>query len=756
MIDTSAPEAPAVQPDAPTLESFFDHVRYSNPFEINRVVPDGADAADVEAVHRRQFTQLLELAGRAGRQRLGIGVVVWGDPGIGKSHLLARLGRWAGRDNKHAILIPLANLQASPETLPRSLLRLVLSILTRARVDQFRDTTLYRLVNAALRHALQHDGSTAPSWGQAEAAYQRLIDGLCDEDPARAALVDRTTYRVLFHFFRSAYRATEEPSDGVAGLAVRWLSGDALDADEARALELPRGPRPDEPVALADDQQVKNVLIALSQLASWWGRPVLLCFDQVENLEAQQFSALTRFLQALLDSAGNLLVITSGVQPTLLRWKEEGVVQQSAWDRIAQFEVELQAVNPQEARQIIQKRLEPSQEPFMTLEAVHGLVQGDILFPLGERWAQAFLADRIDIRPRDVMNGAREAWRRQRETLIELGGPTWLQTWRGTEAPPPPPLPPPEDIEKLIDEKVAARLQEHRQRRLIEPQTLPPDADNLAGLVHILLQRCLNVPAFASLLGVERLPRPKYGQRPPHDLLLRHRLADNGEIRSGLLCLVVSNRTSMTAFLRRLVQSTRPPERLFLVTDERRPLDPAATGQQYLNQLRDQYQARFRHVNLAFEQYAHLEALQAVVGDARSGDLEIELPGGQTRRVTEAEVVAAQLRQQCYQAHPLLRMLLTEDVPPPPELGAGLSSPPPPPPEDQDLRQFIMGRLAITMGASSHELATQYQDYLKRVHDTDREVSVCRSRLEEVARQLHQEGKLQATPHDDYFFLLLR
>src|SRR5206468_1068425 len=83
----------------------------------------------------------------------------------------------------------------------------------------------------------------------------------------------------------------------------------------------------------------------------------------------------------------------------------------------------------------------------------------------------------------------------------------------------------------------------------------------------------------------------------------------------------------------------------------------AAAGQQYLNQLRDQYQARFRHVNLTFDQYAELDALQAVVGDARSGDLEIELPGGRTRRVTEPEVVAAQLRQQHYQAHPLLRML---------------------------------------------------------------------------------------------------
>lgn len=172
-------------------------------------------------------------------------------------------------------------------------------------------------------------------------------------------------------------------------------------------------------------------------------------------------------------------------------------------------------------------------------------------------------------------------------------------------------------------------------------------------------------------------------------------------------------------------------------------------------------------VDLTFDQYAELDALQARVGLAKSGDLEIELPAGRSRRVAEAEVVASHLRQQRYSRHPLLKVLLDSEQKPTPthqplaEVVPPALSPVPPrgPIENgsqfdiQDLRQFIMGRLAITMGASSNELAVQYQEYLAR-KNVKMALEVCKARVEEVARGLHQEGHLNATPHDDYLYLL--
>src|SRR5205085_1845523 len=123
------------------------------------------------------------------------------------------------------------------------------------------------------------------------AAYDRLIDGLCDRTASQAAVVDRRTYAVLFRFFRSAYLARGQAGDGVAALAVRWLAGDSLDPDEAHQLGLSAAARRGDPVALEDDEQVKQVLIALAQLAAYRGQPLILCFDQVDNLEPAQAAA---------------------------------------------------------------------------------------------------------------------------------------------------------------------------------------------------------------------------------------------------------------------------------------------------------------------------------------------------------------------------------------------------------------------------------------------------------------------------------
>lgn len=761
---------PQEPPATPTLDAFYEHVRYSNPFAINRVVPASLRIEDAQGVHQKPFGRLVELADEAARQRAGIGAMLWGEAGIGKSHLLARLGAWAGSDHKHAIFVYLANLQAEPEQLPRSLLRCVMSILTQGRTNRLYETPLFRLVNAAIRHALQDDGSRTRSWKEAEQAYTRLVDELCSQNPCQAAVLDRSVLAVLFRFFRSAYLSRGEGNEeGTAARAIRWLSGDFLDVEEAKALEVAPGPRREEGVALTDDFQIQNVLVALAHMASYRQRPLILCFDQVDALEPEQFGALARFLHSLLDAASNLLVITSGNRAVLTRWEADGVITRSTWERLALHEVELQRVNVSEARQIVQVRLQPFQEPFLCLEPVKDRVIRDYLFPLGERWAEEFLAEKVDIRPRDVINWAREGWRRQQDALKQAGGSLWLENWEANQSTKDAPTELSEDeIQALIDAKVALKLQEHKRQRQLEPQTLPPDGDNLAGLLQALLQRCLGALPFPSLLGIDRLVRPKYGQRPPYDLVLRQQSGAAGtESRSGLLCLVVSNRTSMSAFLRRLVQDTNPPERLFVITDERRPLDPASAGREYLEKLQQRLDDRFIRVALTFDQYAELDALQATVGLAKSGDLEIELPAGRSRRVAEPEVVASHLRQKRYSSHPLLRLLLdSEPLPAPghlpltepvsPSTASAPSTEPlenGPPLDIQDLQQFLMGRLAITMGASSNELALQYRDYLLR-KQVQLGLDVCKSRLEEAARVLHQQGYLNATPHDDYLYLL--
>lgn len=347
--------ATSLAPRPVTLDDFLARVSTVNPFLDNRVNGPLRDDGDARDVHRAAFERLTALALESCQSRRGLGAVLWGEAGVGKSHILARLGRWATEQNR-ARYIYLHNLQASPDQLPRSILRGVLSILTLGRASHFRGTPLFQMVanfaHEASGYARERTTMEAARWH-----YDRLVDRLGLNDPAQAALVDRNVYHVLFEFFRSACEEAKGQADGLAGAAVRWLAGDALDPQEAQRLGLIGGPSRHDPVCLRDNQQVKQVLIALTRLAQSRQQPFVLCFDQVDNLDVDQMGSLARFLEALLDSSPNLFVVTAGVRATLLGWREKKVIQDSAWDRIAQFEVTLHRVGSTEAERIVAARL---------------------------------------------------------------------------------------------------------------------------------------------------------------------------------------------------------------------------------------------------------------------------------------------------------------------------------------------------------------------------------------------------------------
>jgi hypothetical protein len=653
-----------------SLEPFFARIAASNPFTDNRSSGPTAGDIDVANLHAKQFERLVALTHEAHAERRGLGTVLWGEAGIGKSHLLARFARWAEQD-LHACLVYLHNLQARPAHLPRSLLKSVVSILTRGQVKRFRATTLYRLANALMGEALQYDPDRTYTWADLQSSYGSLIDRLGAAEPWRAALVDRTVYDVILSFFRSAYLAEEDLDDGtVARLAVRWLSGDALDPSEARHLGLPPSGSPDEPVALADDERIKHVLLALFRMAASREQPFILCFDQVDNLDMDQAAALARFLAALLDSSANLLLVTSGIQATLLRWRDQKVIQDSAWDRLAQFEIALQRMSVAEGQEIVAARLRHFLEPAANCPAIQSHLQHDRLFPLGQSWAGEFLKNKIEVRPRDVLSWAREGWRREQAALKERGGPAWLARWgSGGPAEPATPSWTSDQIEPAIDIQVAEKFAQHKTQRHAAPHMLPPNASELAGLVAALLEHSVPSELAEGGLRVEQMAAPRKGKRPAYDLLVHHRAgAGGGEARSGVLFLATGSANAATAALGRLVQDTDPPQRVFLITDERMPLPLGPIGKEYYEELCQRGADRFRHLELTFAQYAELDALQATVGLARSGDLEIELPGGWSRAISPEEVVSSQRRQRRYVAAPVLKELLTD----PSETSSGL------------------------------------------------------------------------------------
>jgi hypothetical protein len=725
------------------LFDFFEKVRTTNPFLNNRV--DRAldpSFIDVPAIHEAAFDTVVGLGKQALAEDRGLGVVVWGEAGMGKSHLLARLNR--ATDAKADLpLIYLHNLQASPERLPRTVLRAVLQRLTRSQVRPFFRSPLFALLNAVLRIALERQGRTRGTWPQITAAYGAFLTPLAERDTAGGALFDSTVYEVLYQFYRAAHPGLRGAEEDLAALAVRWLSGEALDAEEARRLGLPAGRDPEGPVALADNQHVKQVLVALAQLARAAGRLLLLCFDQVDNLDEDQVKALARFLHDLLDSAGSLLIVTTGVKHTLLGFQQRGVITETSWDRIGQFEVTLGRLQREQGYPLLRARLLHFLEPFRGLKEIEERLREDPLFPLGVAWFDARLRDLPDFRPRDLLGWACDRWQQLQHDLASAPNEDWLKH-RG-EAPKPPPPPSPEDPEAARDRLIAERLGEHQALLLREPARLAVDADRLLALIEAALKQAQG--GAYHLRTYRRHPIAKSGARGPYDLTVEQATAAEGpRSRVGVRVLAPEHPRNITTALERIIEADSPPERALLVTDERQELRPGKKGAELLAELEQRGPDRFLHFKVSLRQLAELDALQTVVGMARAGDLEVETAPGQRRAVTEEEVIAAHHRAGRYLAHPLLRELLGGPIAPAP---AAAPAPPaavvPADLDVQDARQFLMAKVALSGPVSVEELATLFVAERSGNGRPVLDVRGCAAALEQVARRLAAEGKLQAT-----------
>jgi hypothetical protein len=154
------------------------------------------------------------------------------------------------------------------------------------------------------------------------------------------------------------------------------------------------------------------------------------------------------------------------------------------------------------------------------------------------------------------------------------------------------------------------------------------------------------------------------GRRPTYDLLVRWKSATAGAdlvdrfVETGVVVVVTVSANSTAATYRRLSEDPRPPGRLVVLMDERIPEALGDAGQRYRDALEARKEGELHFINLSFDEFGELSALEAVLADARSGDLEVEPPSGGLVRLGERDVEASYARRQRYLALPLLRRLL--------------------------------------------------------------------------------------------------
>ncbi|MBC7975459.1 MAG: AAA family ATPase [Myxococcales bacterium] len=251
------------------------------------------DPFDVEAVHREARVSFEQLVAQATMQHqapdLGQMLVVLGDSGAGKTHLLRGFRRHVQEGNRGFVVY--AQLQSRTEDYSRYLLFHLVDSLSRRYSEQSGRTGLHelasgllRLANRPLRARLEHlANDTWDAKGNLADHVNELVDELLRINELES--FDRDLLRVLVYALRPDPRTTSS--------VYKYLHCDDMNAHDRRWIgDVSPRTRDDEP---------HKMIRALARFAAVTQRALVVMVDQVDlaGFEASSTQIFRRAIDAL-------------------------------------------------------------------------------------------------------------------------------------------------------------------------------------------------------------------------------------------------------------------------------------------------------------------------------------------------------------------------------------------------------------------------------------------------------------------------
>jgi len=356
-----------------------------NPFG-DRVVHSAWDSLapldDIEAIHRPVRVLLEQTIGDVRQSGASRGVLLAGEAGAGKTHLLCWLRQRLGREAFFCYVKPFLD----PRRVFRHIARAVISDLARPQRKGGRPQ-LARLLDPVIRevHASVGGGGDLRAFRegldrdpvQARAACRRGAAILASREPG----LDRRWLRVLLQV---GFPETRHA-------ALEWLRGEPLEASDLAALEV-SGPLVPVGASLEETEgRFRELLEQLGHLMAGV-RPLVLSFDQNESLAdapgLKGSDALTRAICLLHMAPGYVLLTSVEVN----HWKqhvERGMLA-SHRDRVAERSCLLRGVRRREAERLVAARM----ARLRTSEAK----PPSPTYPFGEGFFRAFDEGPVEVR----------------------------------------------------------------------------------------------------------------------------------------------------------------------------------------------------------------------------------------------------------------------------------------------------------------------------------------------------------------------
>jgi len=399
-----------------------------NPFSQSIVNDAWQEApADVPEIHAQAFELCCDLLGHVRRGTGSRSILLHGQAGSGKTHLLARLRRqWVSEAAEASslarppeppqVLLTSVRLRAGPRMICRHLRRTLAGDLFRPSLYGL--TQLERLLLHRLSQYLPnpkkawkwwqtlHEPLRERKWWETfrrpegldelEKYFDQLMERL-DEDLD----LGRNLTTVLRHLISGRHRRDTRD----------WLREGALPETAMQNLELVPDPSEEDP-----EEQAIDFICALSRLAGP-DVPLVLCFDQVEALQAhpgdyEGLFSFGRMVSALHDKTSTLLMI-SCVQSSFLDSLQEAI-RGADMDRLAEWEGLLRPLTWRESEALAAARLEGSDALAEEREA-----QGDLLWPLQAGRLYQFMQSAGTCTPRQFIAFCSDEFERWRQGQAE-------------------------------------------------------------------------------------------------------------------------------------------------------------------------------------------------------------------------------------------------------------------------------------------------------------------------------------------------
>ncbi len=321
-------------------------VRIRNPFQGHIVTSAWQQASvDVSDIHDDDFQSCLEAIDYVREEHASTSVLIYGNPGAGKTHLLRRLRRALldgdqGGGSGRCLSFINVGMDTSANRMWRHLRQVFVKDLLKTPDSQSR-TQLELLCRTRVAESREAEGDLELWWDyfvdpQNTSLLHESLFGLTDHKDLTLALSS---------WFQNRYRL----------IATQWLRGDALTEDERLKLGMTADDS-EEP-----EHEAREVVLALCRLASP-SAPIVFCFDQLEAMQRQvndheSLFEYSQMITSLMNQTRSSLLI-SCVQTEFLESLKQAA-RGANYARLCQHrECLLEPLTLNQARRLVQARID--------------------------------------------------------------------------------------------------------------------------------------------------------------------------------------------------------------------------------------------------------------------------------------------------------------------------------------------------------------------------------------------------------------